>query len=245
MLPTTHQQPTSLSTEQINDFASKEQQAALASGDEAKIREANDRALAEALLASLGTASSATAPKETDAEDGVSVPVKPGRPRPRSDALQVSVRYSPSETEYEASRTQTIQLRSWLDHHGFDVIPNSGGKSSNCLLISLMQHATGNYASEHTAEVRELREALVKSSKGAESGSLFGDSSSDSSLPWLVDQINEHYAVTGRKLTVWMASAFIDGQPSFLKIGHGELPAMIFESNSHFEAAVPRGTAKR
>lgn len=241
MLPTTSPKPTTLSPEQIHDFASKEQQAALASGDDAKLREADDRALAEALLASLGDDTSTPVRKEAD----TAAPVKPGIPRAKPATSDTRSKYQPSETEYEASRKQTTQLRSWLDHHGFDVIPNSGGKNSNCLLISLMQHATGNYASEHAGEVSELREALIENSNGTENGSLFGDARSDSSLPWLVDQINERYAVTGRKLTIWMASAFIDGQPSFLKIGNGELPAMIFESNSHFEAAVPRGTAKR
>ena len=242
MIPNAPIRLTNLSSEQMRDFATEAQQTALASGDAAKVREANDRALAEGILASLGSDTSRPAPRPGEPE----AQAEPGRPRRQpADPSAVPRRRLPPETEYEAARKQTAQLRDWLNHHGFDVIPNSGGGRSNCLLISLMQHATGNYASEHEAEVSELRQALVEQSGGAESGALFGDTGSDSSLRWLVNRINRDYAQPGRTLTVWIASSFVDDQPSFLKVGNGELAAMIFESNSHFEAAVPRGTIKR
>jgi hypothetical protein len=41
------------------------------------------------------------------------------------------------------------------------VNPNQGGLANNCLIISLLQHATGIYTSEHAQAAEEVRQALM------------------------------------------------------------------------------------
>ncbi len=259
--------PPAFTPERIRELATAEQYAALSSGDAAKIREANDRALAQAMLLSLADLPDSPAPAAkpaTPPQVTTALPAQPGTQAPgnmrsgttgstgttgtsatTSTSGTTPTTYSPTEAHYAAARQQTREARTWLDRHGFDVIPNGGGGASNCLLISLMQHAKGDYSCEHTAEVNSLRQALILHTGGRETGALFGDTSKDGALAWLVDTINKNYALPERTLSALMMHGFAGGQPAILKVGNGKIPAMIFESNAHFEAVVPRGTVAR
>ena len=49
----------------------------------------------------------------------------------------------------------------WLKDRGVQVIGNDGGAANNCLIISLVQHATGDFDSEHPEHAAAIRAALV------------------------------------------------------------------------------------
>jgi hypothetical protein len=63
-------------------------------------------------------------------------------------------------------------LADWLSHHGIRVVKNHGGGRSSCLIISLIQHASGNYG-EPTAElVAEIKKVLTQQGVDADDALL-------------------------------------------------------------------------
>ncbi|MFM0646986.1 hypothetical protein PQR14_21895 [Paraburkholderia bryophila] len=72
--------------------------------------------------------------------------------------------YSNQQWEYEQQATMAATdfapTQASLEKSGFSVVKNNGDMN-NCLLISMVQHATGDYSQPHTQRVNEYRQKLV------------------------------------------------------------------------------------
>ncbi len=233
-----------LNNTNIADFVTREQHEALLNNDEDSLRKADDRALAEAILASLEDESMANreSPATPDRSDTDSLPPEITEIQ-EQPTEQDTTATTLSQAHYDASRKINQQLAGWFRDHGFQVVRNSG-KDANCLLISMAQHAAGHYESEHSAEVQSLREKVKEyTTKHHPKDASINDYSlySDGKLmEQLVKEINARIIDPQKKLSFWIATADSEGQPGWRKVGDGPKKAIIFDQGGHYEAVIPR-----
>jgi hypothetical protein len=191
------------------EFLSSLQQQALLSGNAKSIKQANDAALAEALQNSLDE--NLSHPKTTN-----------------------SKRKIPS-TEWSAHARNNCRLRTWFDENNY-LIKSNSGKENNCLVISLLQHVTGNYDSQHTKQAQYYKSILQKVSKGTINSfdPLYSDSD------WTTFMINKINLDYGTDFSVDFYSADTDGKPAVLRVGQGKNSVIIFDQGGHFEAVIKK-----
>jgi hypothetical protein len=192
------------------DFLSDEQKQALATGDIAAQQQADDAALAMAIQASL------------DDMAKVNNTVKP------------ETRSIPQE-ELQAQRKINDKLRDWFTDRDMTVVANQG-KNQNCLLISLLQHASGNYQSQHEDAAIHYKDLLTRESQGRikKYDALYDDTTL---MTTLIHRLNEQYLSDMR---VDFYTADLDGNPAIRSVGNGKKPVIIFNQVGHFEAVVSR-----
>jgi len=224
------------------DFVTKEQRQALLNKDAQSLQRADDRALAEAILASLAEEAQAGRARAANSELSDTDASRAESPDVSREGL-ASNTVTPSQSHYEASRQINQQLASWFDHHGFQIVRNSG-KDASCLLISIAQHATENYKSEHADNVNLLRktvrdytEKTHPNTASLNDYSLFSDGKF---MNHLVNEVNDTILHQERKLTFWIATADLGGQPAWRKVGNGPRMAIIFDQAGHYEAVIPK-----
>ena len=235
-----------LSRETVDKFATTEQREALRNNDEIQLGRADDLALATAIMASLAEqkddSSLNTTASPASSEHKASPPLS-------SDSHEDSVTPATVSQEHlDSSRKANQKLRHWLGNHGFDIIPNSGS-GSNCLLISMMQHAKANYDTEHEAEVNELRQKVKEFTQkhypdnpSINDYSLYSD---DEVTNLLVEKINKGIRHPEDKLSFWFVTAHdVDGNPFWRQVGDGPKMAIIFDQGGHYEAVIPRSVKK-
>lgn len=181
---------------------------ALESQDAATIAIANDDALAEGILQSL--------------ED----PASPEK----------AVRSSIPEEELDAQRELTAKLKEKLQTLDIHCYPNTG-HGNNCLIISMLQHATGEYHSEHTEKANAYRDLLVRESHGTERTGV-GLYSDNRLARWLINKINQDYFQNkpDKQLAIQFVTAGPDGGPAVRQIGEGECVVAIADLVGHYEA---------
>ena len=192
-----------------SEFLSKSQQQALLSGNAKDIKQANDAALAEAIQHSLN---------ET----------------PVHQKTSLSKRKITS-AEWSAHAKNNLRLRKWFDENNYLIKPNSG-KENNCLLISLLQHVTGDYDSQHSKRAQHYKSILQNVSKGTINSfdPLYSDS--DWTI-FMINKINQDYATD---ISVDFYSADGDGKPAVLRVGEGKNSVIIFDQGGHFEAVITK-----
>lgn len=162
------------------------------------------------------------------------------------DALQMAIAASLSlesdslRTEREAQQALNNQLRQWFDTNGFDIKTNSGN-SNNCLIISMLQHVTGDYHSDHVAQASHYKQKLAEQS-GNEIGTSEALHSDTALTAWMTEQINRDYfgEQKQRYVCFWMVTADLDGKPAVRSIGEGRRAGVIFDGAGHYEAVVAR-----
>lgn len=155
-------------------------------------------------------------------------------------AASLQVDNQPSQAERLAQHKLTDKLKHWFDTHGYEVKPNSGN-SNNCLIISMLQHVTGDYHSNHLETARHYKEQLAERSH--HTIAVDQPLHSDTGLTdWLVDQINRDYFGDRRDryLCFWMVTADLDGAPAVRSVGHGHRAMAILDGAGHYEAVVAR-----
>ncbi len=192
-----------------SEFLSKSQQQALLSGNAKDIQQANDAALAEAIQHSLN---------ETPVHQKTSLPKR-----------------KITSAEWSAHAKNNLRLRKWFDENNYLIKPNSG-KENNCLLISLLQHATGDYDSQHSKRAQHYKSILQNVSKGTINSfdPLYSDS--DWTI-FMINKINQDY---GTDISVDFYSADGDGKPAVLRVGQGKNSVIIFDQGGHFEAVITK-----
>lgn len=192
-----------------SEFLSKSQQQALLSGNAKDIQQANDAALAEAIQHSLN---------ETPVHQKTSLPKR-----------------KITSAEWSAHTKNNLRLRKWFDENNYLIKPNSG-KENNCLLISLLQHATGDYDSQHSKRAQHYKSILQNVSKGTINSfdPLYSDS--DWTI-FMINKINQDY---GTDISVDFYSADGDGKPAVLRVGEGKNSMVIFDQGGHFEAVIKK-----
>jgi hypothetical protein len=155
-------------------------------------------------------------------------------------AASLSLENEPLHAEREAQQKLNGQLRHWFDTNGFDVKPNSGN-SNNCLIISMLQHVTGDYHSDHVDSASHYKKQLAQQS-GHEIKTSHALHSDTALTSWLIDQINHDYfgRQKDRYFCFWMVTADLDGKPAVRSIGEGQRAAAILDGAGHYEAVVAR-----
>ena len=164
------------------------------------------------------------------------------------EALQMAIAASLSlesdslHAERQAQQTLNGQLRHWFDTNGFDVKPNSGN-SNNCLIISMLQHVTGDYHNDHVDQASHYKQKLAQQS-GHEIKTSHALHSDTALTSWLIDQINHDYfgQQKDRYVCFWMVTADLDGKPAVRSIGEGQRAAAILDGAGHYEAVVARNS---
>lgn len=126
---------------------------------------------------------------------------------------------------------ENARLRTWLADNDIAVIPNAG-RGNNCLIISLLQHATGNYADVHHAKAQEIRNLLEHD------GMLHCDNAEEFAV--VLALINAEYGTNMRPYFVQASKLWT---PYVLpEADIGEDPVMIWHQGNHYEALVAKGT---
>ena len=155
-------------------------------------------------------------------------------------ALSLSMQKPDLDAEHKAQQTLTSKLKHWFNTHGFDVKTNSGN-SNNCLIISMLQHVTGDYHSDHIDKATHYKKKLAEKSNNEikTSHALHSDTELAS---WLIGQINQDYfgQDKDRYFCFWMVTADLDGKPAVRSIGEGQRKAAILDGAGHYEAVVAR-----
>ena len=215
-----------------DDLLSAQQLSARASGNAGAMQVADDAALAEAILASLAEQEKETVQTDTVTDDDLLAQAK------RESLAQQDDDTAPAlstATWRKLQEKNTKALRDWLDTHGFDVVKNHGGGHNDCLLISLMQHATGNYDSEHSADVESFRVFLNRLDPSIQRNDALPGM--HEAIRKLVDELNKG---KDDKLRIAIVAPGKNGEPTYHYYGEGTRYAMIFDQTGHFEAVVPR-----
>jgi hypothetical protein len=133
-----------------------------------------------------------------------------------------------NQENYDDVRTK---LSHWLEQHGIQVLKNGGGGRNSCLIISLLQHATGRLRvnQETVAKLKELLSCYSIS----EYDSLLPD---DEAFKALITEINKRYQ-TNMKPVFLVAS---DDDPPFIMLESpfGANQVVIWDQLGHFEALI-------
>ncbi len=218
-----------------SQFLTASQQTAWDSGNHEAIQAADDTALAQAIMASLAELEDIQTQDDTTSEDDLIQTAIAESLKPSGKGRSPINQKKSTEAYLDLQAQKTAGLRTWFEKNGFDVIHNSGGRSNNCLLISLLQHATGDYRSEHTAEVRHYRQQLMKWDKTIKKNDPLP--SSGKLIENLIELVlkdkkcNRRFAIAGPSL---------GSEPSWHFYGKGKDYAIIFDQSGHYEAVIPR-----
>ncbi len=144
------------------------------------------------------------------------------------------------DAEHRAQQKLIAKLKHCLSTHGFDVKPNSGN-SNNCLIISMLQHVTGDYHSNHVDKAMHYKQQLLE--KSGHEIKIGHALHSDTTLTsWLIDQINQDYfgQQEDRYFCFRMVTTDLDGKPAVRSISEGQRTAIILDGAGHYEAVVAR-----
>lgn len=228
-------------------YLTETQKAALHSTSAQEIEYANEEALQMAIAASLSTdegdtdtahieqqkaALQNTSNKEIEQAEDEALQL--------ATALSLSTEQQALDTEHKAQQKLIDKLKHCLSTHGFDVKPNSGN-SNNCLIISMLQHVTGDYHSNHVDKAMHYKQQLAKKS-GYEIKTSHALHSDTTLTSWLIDQINHDYfgQQKDRYFRFQMLTADLDGKQAVRSIGEGQRTATILDGAGHYEAVVAR-----
>jgi hypothetical protein len=130
------------------------------------------------------------------------------------------------------------KFRNWLAANNIEAVPNRG-RGLNCLIISLLQHATGAYGSEYERgfadKAQQYRHTL-----GIDPGMLYSDERSVSAI---VDAINREFEIDLGLVEVQSNEL---GLP-FIATPLDSLPkqankVVVWQQGDHFEALYARTT---
>jgi hypothetical protein len=243
---------TSLSSHQ-KSFLSNAQQALAPTASPQTIETANDHALQQATQASLQHDDGLTAAQKFARDTGHAGLIDEANKAAIDEAIEASRRWSGQEattvrtfiptTEFAAHSGLVATLKNWLSKHGFIVKPNSGNQN-NCLLISMLQHVTGDYSPNSKAlskAAEQYKRMIADWSNGKEktSSSLFSD---DKLTELIVEQINQDYfgERRDRYIQFKFITASLDGEPAERYIGNGPKIEGILDGGGHYEAFVKR-----
>lgn len=222
-----------------NDFLTSAQLSAWGSKDSKAIEAADDEALAQALLASLAEVEKVGVRENEVTEDDLI-----------RAAIDESLKTDKKTSEKQVARNQheyldqqavkTAGMKVWFEKNGFDIVRNGGGAANNCLLISILQHVTGDYGTEHAADVNHYRKKLMEWDKSI--GKYDPLPSSGKTIKRLINLITREKKVERR---IVIAGPGIGNDPTYHFYGKGKDYAVIFDQSGHYEAVVPRGRGRQ
>lgn len=159
------------------------------------------------------------------------------RPLTKNQSEVISPAFGSQQTRRDNNLVKNYEKK------GYRFVQNSG-KNNNCLIISLLQHITGNYESNHDVRAAGYRIELDKKLKSGLNAKQKKTFKENEMLPpdhitWLLGEMAKDKTFKNKNLTVelWMANA--EGEPVSFSIGEGKAKAIIFQRVNHFEAVIP------
>jgi hypothetical protein len=228
-----------VNNKKLAEYASPAQQRALEANDAQSLQIADDEALAWAIQASLNEQAESPALQNKTPTDAIAEQIANDEAIAR--AMQDNKKEAKAadyNTFYNETRgleyINSNKLRNWLNQAGYRIVRNSG-KNNNCLLISLLQHVTGNYKSQHSEEAARYKAILEKESNGdiGQLDPLYFDTHL---IEALIKRMGEDY---GREISINLYVAYDNGKLSERIIGSGAEQFTIFDEGEHFEAVLP------
>lgn len=213
------------------DLLTVRQQDAWRSGDRGAIKDADDAAVAQAILASLAELEVSQIADDAVTEDDLLKAAVDASLEIDKQAIHAENRRQ--YADLQAKKTGT--LRHWFQRNGFDIVRNTGGSANNCLLISMLQHITGDYESEHLADAQQYRQQLMDWDPSIKRDDPLP--STGIPIQRLVDQIMKDKNSERR---IAIAAPGIGSDPTYHFYGKGRDYAIIFDQSGHYEAVVPR-----
>ena len=143
-------------TKKLADYVTPAQQRALETNDAESLQIADDEALAWAIQASLNEQAERFPLQSQMPANAVAQQIADDEVLARAIQAGEKEGKKPSQNSggitcelMRAQRKISNKLYNWFNQNGYRIVPNSG-KNNNCLLISLLQHATGDYKSQHS-----------------------------------------------------------------------------------------------
>ena len=163
-----------------------------------------------------------------------------------------SIRDEEMKARYQANRY--FNECPWVGRHSLVPVENGSAdvtpepdEGNNCLLVSILQHATGNYADRFHADMtKTLREAMVAQFPTIRHGEpLYSDTEA---VEWVRNTVNALYDRDLQFVCVGFKSAQQqsgEGIAPFMSgcSAGGTEPALIWEKGTHFEALVTHADA--
>ena len=201
---------------------------------------ADDQALAQAIQASLNEQTQSPALQNKTPTDAIAKQIANDEAIARAmQDNKKEAKAADHNTFYNEARGPAYiisnKLRNWLNQEGYRIVRNSGG-NNNCLLISLLQHATGDYTSQHSEKAAYYKSILEEQSKG-DLGRLDSLYSDTPLITALIKRIGQDH---GRHdLSVNFCFPDIEGNLAQRNVGSGTNPVWIFDQGGHFEAVLP------
>lgn len=154
-----------------------------------------------------------------------------------------SVQQSSMERQHAEQREHDKLLKSNYAKKGYRFI-DSKVADHNCLITSILQHATKDYGTNHQALAQEYRKKLnthlqQNLTPAQKKKILKNDLLDRHHTDWLLKEIAKDPRFGNHDLTVefWIANA--EGEPTTLAYGGGKARVIIFNSTDHFEAVIP------
>ncbi|VWB89021.1 hypothetical protein BLA15816_04280 [Burkholderia lata] len=155
--------------------------------------------------------------------------------RPRPATLTHPVGETARQQEM-MSRQGAAETQRWFEANGIEAAYNSGGASMDCLIISLLQHASGHYELQHEPQLVAIatryRTALGQAHPEIDAGDrmLYDD---EPAVATLMEMINRDYGVS---MDLHLVLPTIDGPVRIQSAGTGSDPVGIVIFGNHYQA---------
>ena len=174
--------------------------------------------------------------QEEGASKGVAVKSKTTKkakkPKKKSSAPSKTKKKGEGTLEYiRDMRRRNPSLQQWLTGQSIGVATNYGD-GLNCLIISLLQHATGGYQSQHAQLARHYRRRLIGQFGAQVDGvMLYSD---DDAFVALVGWINHDFHIS---MNVYLIQVDEHSRPYLVPhVNTGANPVVIWDQGGHYEA---------
>jgi hypothetical protein len=131
---------------------------------------------------------------------------------------------------------------SWLTDLGMKPVRNGGGGANNCLIITMLQHATGDYSQDHDGAAGKVRSALMAKFPHIKWGEPLHSDSPEAR--WLLKHVNDTYGGGVQHALVFIEGTVpgADGsvQPVLRQLGNTDAEGVVLHAalnyGGHFEA---------
>lgn len=156
-----------------------------------------------------------------------------------AERVSPGIDYSPLDVLNSEMAEGNNRFRDWAKSNDLKIVPNTG-HGNNCALLSLMQHASGNYDAAYRETAQAIKEELAeKFPDEVKSKDAMLDASMDrQSFRYALRKINEMFHVD---MDVYVIQAGNSGLPVMAEPRApvpGKTPVVLWNSGAHFEAVV-------
>lgn len=138
-------------------------------------------------------------------------------------------------------RARDQLLKENYRNKGYQFIFNSA-KGHNCLIISMLQHLTGDYTSNHDEKAGKYRAKLNKYLASIPDNKdkkiLHNDLLHSDHLPWLLKAMEKDHSLSVKDASFIMWTSDSKGEPFWHSLSEGKKEYILFQGQDHIEAVV-------